>query len=84
MSKKEISIFEIDHTKWDIFLIDESTKGLKGQPWITFMFDDNGIILDFHLHLEPLSPKDNLTHSKMDTEWNKYTLEKKITVQNEH
>ena len=47
---------EIDHTRMDLFVIDEDTGLPLGRPWLTICIDDfTRCILGFHLSFEPPS-----------------------------
>jgi putative transposase len=47
-------IWQIDHTKLDILLVDEEDKQVIGRPYITLVMDSySGCVTGFHLGFEP-------------------------------
>lgn len=71
---RPLEIVQIDHTKADIFVVDEETRETIGRPWLTLAVDVfTRMVTGFHLSMDPpsrLSTSLCLLHSVYDkTAW---------------
>jgi len=95
--KMPLDIIQIDHTKVDIMLVDDTTRMNIGRPNITVAIDVySRMIYGFHISLEPINffsvgqcllnailPKDDLLkHFDVKGEWPVYGLPRKVHMDN--
>jgi transposase InsO family protein len=53
---RPLQIVQIDHTQFDIMIVDEASRENAGRPWITLAIDVmTRMVTGFHLALEPPS-----------------------------
>ncbi len=46
----------MDHSRLDIFVVDESTRLPLGRPWLTLIIDDNTrVVIGYYISFEPPS-----------------------------
>jgi putative transposase len=73
-ASRPLEIVQIDHTKADIFVVDEETRETIGRPWLTLALDVyTRMVTGFHISMDPpsrLSTSLCLLHSVYDkTAW---------------
>ncbi len=96
--KRVLELAEIDHTKFDLFVVDDETGVPWGRPWITICIDKfSRCILGIYMGVEPPSyltvarclkhaflPKVDLRnmHPEIDNEWYAHGVMDKLVVDN--
>ncbi len=95
--KMPLDVIQIDHTKVDIMLVDDTTRENIGRPNITVAIDMySRLIYGFHISLEPINffsvgqcllnailPKDDLLKRfDVEGEWPVYGLPRKVHMDN--
>jgi len=69
-SSRPLDVVQIDHTKADVFVVDEETRQPVGRPWLTLAMDVySRMVTGFYLTMEPpsrLSTSLCLLHSVFD------------------
>ena len=95
--KMPLDIIQMDHTKVDVMLVDETTRENIGRPNITVAIDVHSrMIYGFHISLEPINffsvgqcllnailPKDDfIRHCDVHGEWPVFGLPRKVHMDN--
>lgn len=90
--------FEVDHTKLDIFVIDEKSHLPIGRPWLTAIIDKySGVVAGVHIGFTPpsyvsvmkclrqaITPKENLLdqYPEIDHDWPVYGIPQTLVTDN--
>lgn len=95
---RPLEMAEMDHTKLDIFVVDEEDGFVHGRPWITFMvdkysryplgfhigFDEPSYLSVMHCLHHAISPKDYVSekYPRIKNAWTAYGIPETLVVDN--